>query len=77
MYSVRTYIHINFILYINKIHTDTTLCDASTQSFRTIELEKDCVVYFKNLKFYPELETTAAAFSGGPVGPSDQYQDSR
>ena len=27
----------------------------------------------KNGEDYPELEATVAAFSGGPVGPSDRY----
>jgi len=27
----------------------------------------------KNDENYPELEATVAAFSGGPVGPSDRY----
>ena len=34
-------------------------------------IEKDCQTTTN--KIYPELEVTVAAFSGGPIGPGDQY----
>ena len=38
-----------------------------------IDEEKECQQYWNSIESYPELEATVAAFSGGPVGPSDQY----
>ena len=38
-----------------------------------IDEEKECQQYWNGIESYPELEATVAAFSGGPVGPSDQY----
>ena len=46
---------------------------AFKDTFQTIEFEKQCGPSFRNLEFYPELETTVAAFSGRPVSPGDQY----
>lgn len=54
----------------HSVYTDLCYC-LCIQTFHTMKTESGC--HNTNDEEFPELETTVAAFSGGPVGPSDRY----